>query len=61
MIRAGYGRTPREVGRYTWRQMKLFFHEEQEEDRRRRRAQVVDNNVAAVGGKTVTKHLKDLE
>lgn len=53
MIAAGYGRTPADIGRYTWRQLQLFYAVRQAAIRRARRARLTDLNVAAAGGKAL--------
>ncbi len=62
LIRAGYGRTPAEIGRYTWRQLQLFFQVEERASRRNRRSRLVDTNAAFAGGrpaKTLERELGD--
>ena len=61
LIRAGYGRTPREIGRYTLRQIRMFFDQEQARERRESRRRVADNNAAFAGGDAAKRHMKDLE
>lgn len=61
MIAAGYGKTPREIGRFTWRQLQLFFAEEQARERRGRRGRVIDTNAGTAGGRAAKKLIDDLE
>lgn len=62
MIRAGYGRTPAEIGRrFTYRQIHAFFVEELAQARRGRRARLIDVNAAMAGGRAAEKVLGSLE
>lgn len=60
LIRAGYGRTPADIGRLTARQIMLFFREAQRVERRMRAARLVDVNQATQakdGGKAFLRDL----
>jgi hypothetical protein len=61
LISAGYGRTPREIGRYTWRQMQLFFAARQAAERRARRHRLIDNSAAFAGGQAAKDLHRTLE
>lgn len=60
LIRAGYGTTPAQIGRYTFRQICLFFDEEQRRQQRKRRAYVSDTNTACNSLEGTKKLLQDL-
>ena len=60
LIRAGYGRTPADIGRLTARQIMLFFRESMRREARMRAARIVDMNAATQakdGGKALLKSL----
>ena len=61
MISAGYGRTPAEIGRYTRRQLHLFFREELAKELRDRRARLNDIHAAYVGGDMAKQRNRELE
>ncbi|WP_374607106.1 hypothetical protein [Thermomonas sp.] len=61
LIAAGYGKTPDDIGRYTQRQLHLFYREEEARERRKRRGRLHDNNAAFVGGSAAKKQAKALE
>lgn len=61
LIRAGYGRTPADIGRLTARQIMLFFREACRHERRMRMARVIDVNAATQakdGGKGLLRELE---
>jgi hypothetical protein len=61
LIRAGYGRTPADIGRLTWRQIQLFWRQEQAHERRLNQQRIRDNNAAFAGGRHAEKLLRELQ
>ncbi|RRV29480.1 hypothetical protein EGJ23_00620 [Pseudomonas sp. o96-267] len=59
LIRAGYGDVER-IGRYTERQILLFFEAEKRQRRTERAEMLKDMNLAFAGGEAADKHFKEL-